>query len=68
MKKIAKNVFIGSSIAFGIIGIVMILMGGPDDTSTVFKAVVSKLFFTTIFIILPSFALSVASKYFDDKS
>jgi len=68
MQKIATNVFIYSSVAFGIIGILMILIEGPDaDSSMVFQTL-HKLLFTTVCIILPSFALSVAGKYLSDKS
>ena len=68
MYKIATKIFIGASIAFAIIGIIMIIAGGPDDSSTVFKATISKLFFCTIFIILSSFALSIAGKYLNNRS
>ncbi|QQG49657.1 MAG: hypothetical protein HZB70_02560 [Candidatus Berkelbacteria bacterium] len=69
MQKIATRVFIYSSIAFGILGIFMVLTGtDPDDSSTGLKLVVTRLFLTSIFIILPSFALSVASKYLNGKS
>lgn len=47
----------------------MVLTGtDPDDSSTGLKLVVTRLFLTSIFIILPSFALSVASKYLNGKS
>lgn len=47
----------------------MVLTGAdPGDQSTGLRMVVSKLFMTTVFIILPSFALSVASKYLNGKS
>jgi len=68
MQKIATRVFIYSSIAFGILGIFMVLTGtDPDENSTGLDLVITKLFMTTIFIILPSFALSVASKYLNGK-
>jgi hypothetical membrane protein len=69
MQKIATRIFICSSIAFGVLGIFMVLTGAdPGDQSTGLRMVVSKLFMTTVFIILPSFALSVASKYLNGKS
>lgn len=47
----------------------MVLSGtDPDENNTGFDHVVTKLFLTTIFIILTSFALSVASKYLNGKS
>jgi len=70
MQKTATKVFIYSSIAFGIVGILLILTGfgpGNDDKSPA-NQMLFKLLFTTIFIILPSFALSVAGKYLDGKS
>lgn len=64
MQKITTQIFIYSSIAFGVIGILMILTGGPDGNGTSdISKILQKLLFITVFIILPSFALSVASKY-----
>ena len=69
MHKIATNVFIGASVMFGILGIIMVLTGmDPDDNNTGIELVITKLFMVTIFVILPSFALSVASKYLNGKS
>lgn len=69
MQKIATRIFIYASITFGILGILMVLTGtDPDDNSTGLELVITKLFMTTIFIILPSFALSVAGKYLNGKS
>ena len=62
MQKIATKVFIYASIAFGILGITNILLEPNEDT------ILFKLFLSTIFIILPSFALSVAGKYLSNKS
>jgi hypothetical protein len=64
MQKIATRVFIGSSVAFGIIGLtIVITSSGPDTADTTFDMVLARLLFTTVFFILPSFALSVAGKY-----
>lgn len=69
MQKIATKVFIYSSIVFGIIGILIVITaGGPNTPDTPMNELLIKLLFTTVFIILPSFALSVASKYLSDKS
>lgn len=54
-----------ASLAFGVIGIVTVMSGGPDEAD---NAVLMKLLMITVFIILPSFALSVAGKYLSDKS
>jgi len=65
MQKVATRIFIYSSVIFGIIGIVTVINGGPDKPE---NALLMKLLMITVFIILPSFALSVASKYLNDKS
>lgn len=68
MQKIATRVFIIASIVFGILGILMVLTGtDPDDNSYGIELVITKLFMSTIFVILTSFALSVASKYLNGK-
>jgi hypothetical protein len=68
MQKVATRIFIYSSVVFGILGILMVLTGtDPDDNSTGLQLVATKLFMATIFVILPSFALSVASKYLNNK-
>jgi len=69
MQKIATRVFIYSSIAFGIIGILMVIVGGPDgDNGSPLNQTLHRLLLTAVCIILPSFALSVAGKYLSDKS
>ena len=68
MQKIATRIFIYASIAFGIVGILIVLLlpEGLASNST-FGSILTKLLFTTVFIILPSFALSVAGKYLNGK-
>ncbi len=69
MQNIATRVFVCASVAFGIIGILVVLSSsGPDKTDSELSIILMKLLFTTVFIILPSFALSVASKYLNGKS
>ena len=69
MQKIATRVFIYASITFGLLGIYMVLTGtDPDENSSGFDLVITKLFMTTVFVILTSFALSVAGKYLNGKS
>ncbi|KKP86890.1 MAG: hypothetical protein UR90_C0018G0007 [Parcubacteria group bacterium GW2011_GWC1_35_8] len=69
MQKIVTRVFIYSSIVFGIIGILVVLTAsGPNTPDSNISEILIKLLFTTVFIILPSFVLSVASKYLNDKS
>jgi hypothetical protein len=46
----------------------MVLTGTePGHDNSGFELVISRLFLATIFIILPSFALSVAGKYLNGK-
>lgn len=69
MQKIATRIFIYASIFFGIIGIlVVITASGPDTPDSNISEIFIRLLFATVFVILPSFALSVASKYLNDKS
>ena len=68
MQKIATRIFIYASIAFGVIGILVVLTAsGPDKPDSTLSETLIKLLFVTVFIILPSFALSVAGKYLSDK-
>lgn len=62
MQKIATKVFISTSFLFGVLGIINIFTEPGEDT------LIFKLFISMVFIILPSFALSVAGKYLNDKS
>lgn len=64
MQKIATRVFIYSSIIFGIIGILIVISAsGPDTPDSTLSEILIRLLFATVFIILPSFALSIASRY-----
>lgn len=68
MQKVATKVFIVASIAFGIIGVLVVLTGsGPDKPDSVLSETLIKLLFITVFIILSSFALSIAGKYLNGK-
>jgi len=68
MQKIATKVFVYSSIVFGILGILIVLTGGPNKQESTLEQLLVKLLTITVFIILPSFALSVAGKYLNGKS
>jgi hypothetical protein len=69
MQKTSIKIFKYASIAFGIIGILIVLTaGGPDTPDTPLTELLVRLLFTTVFIILPSFALSLASKYLNNNS
>ena len=65
MQKIATKVFITASVLFGVIGILFILSLPlkDDNTASDYSHVLQKLLFICVFVILPSFALSVAGKY-----
>jgi len=68
MQKISTRVFICASIAFGIVGLLIVFTSsGPDHMDTLWDKTLVKLLFTCVFIILPSFALSIASKYLKEK-
>jgi len=69
MQKIATRIFIYASVTFGIIGILVVLTAsGPDKPDAGITQLFIKLLFINVFIILPAFALSVASKYLNGKS
>lgn len=64
MQKIATRVFVYASVVFGVLGVLMVLTGTePDENSYGFDLLVSRLFMASIFVILSSFALSIAGKY-----
>jgi hypothetical protein len=69
MQKIATRIFICASIAFGIVGILIVLLL-PDGlaSNSMLGLILTRLLFATVFVILPSFALSVAGKYLNGKS
>ena len=68
MQKIATRVFIYASLVFGVLGIVVVLTAsGPDKPDSAFSQVLIRLLIIDVFIILPSFALSVAGKYLNGK-
>ncbi|MCA9332733.1 hypothetical protein KDA00_02565 [Candidatus Saccharibacteria bacterium] len=61
MQKISTRIFIYASITFGILGILIVIFQ-PKDNS-----LLTRLLLANVFIILPSFALSVAGKYLNGK-
>ncbi len=64
MQKIATKIFIGACVAFGVIGLILVLTAsGPDTADTRLDVILIRLLFTSVFIAIPSFALSIASKY-----
>lgn len=70
MQKIATKIFIFASLAFGIFGLLVVLtLPGPNtpDNSSGVNMVFMRLLMASVFVILPSFALSVAAKYLRSK-
>jgi hypothetical protein len=68
MQKIATRIFIYASLVFGVLGILVILTSsGPDKPDSPLGELLIKLLFADVFIILPSFALSIAGKYLNGK-
>ena len=68
MQKIATRVFIYASLLFGVIGLLIVwTSGGPNTPDTPLTETLIRLLFGTVFIILPSFALSIAGKYLNGK-
>jgi len=64
MQKIATRIFIVASIVFGIVGILMVLTSPSGaGTASKFNDILSRILMGTVFVILPSFAVSVAGKY-----
>jgi hypothetical protein len=68
MQRIATRVFVYASLAFGALGIVFVLTAPANDNEgTDFNMVLMRLLFGTGFVVLSSFALSVAGKYLNGK-
>jgi hypothetical protein len=68
MQKIATRIFIYASLVFGVVGIAMVLtLSGSDNDPSIQTMVLRKMLMITVFVILPSFALSMAGKYLGDK-
>jgi uncharacterized membrane protein len=68
MQKIATRIFMYASLIFGVVGIAMVLtLPESDNDPSILTMVLRKILMTTVFVILSSFALSVAGKYLSDK-
>jgi hypothetical protein len=68
MQKIATRVFMGAAVVFGILGVIQVLtMPDNDNDMSGFNRVIMRLLMAAAFIILTSFALSVAGKYLKDR-
>jgi len=68
MQKIATRVFIYASVVFGILGIIQVLtLPENDNDMSDFNRLIMRLLMASVFIILPSLALSIAGKYLNGK-
>ena len=68
MQKIATRVLIFASLAFGVLGVLSVLTSAENDNeSSNLNKILMRLLMITVFIILSSFALSVAGKYLREK-
>ncbi len=67
MQKIATKIFIYSSLSFGVLGILWVILAldrnGPMDELSI---LITRGLMTCVFIIPPSFAVSIAGKYLMD--
>lgn len=69
MQKVATRVFIYASLTFGVLGILTVLTAsGANEPDSELSEFLIRLLFANVFVILPSFALSIAGKYLGDKS
>lgn len=69
MQKIATKIFTYTSVIFGVTGILLVLtspLKGADSSDL--NRLLERILIVTVFVILPSFALSVAGKYLNGKS
>jgi len=66
MQKIATKIFVWASVAFAVVGMLMVITTSAQSDGP--NVTLLKFLFTTVIVILTSFALSVASKYLNGKS
>jgi len=67
MQKIATRIFVIASIVFGALGLIQVLTLSEDSSdASGFHRIVMRLLIASIFVILSSFAVSVAGKYLTD--
>lgn len=68
MQKWATKLFVVASITFGVVGILLVLVEpDPGQKGSDASMFLSRLLMALVFLILPSFALSVAGKYLSKK-
>lgn len=68
MQKWATKLFVVASVTFGVVGILLVLVEpDPGQKGSDVSMFLSRLLMALVFLILPSFALSVAGKYLSKK-
>lgn len=68
MQRTATKIFIYTSVVFGLTGVAMVFnMPGNDEHSSPTHIFLMKVLLVCVFIVLSSFALSIAGKYLKDK-
>ncbi len=68
MQRIATKIFIYASVVFGVTGVLMVLVMPDNDAQrSPFHVFLKKVLLMCVFVILSSFALSVAGKYLHGK-
>lgn len=68
MQKIATRIFMYASLLFGVIGmLIVITASGPDTPDSPLNEALIRLLFADVFVILPAFAVSIATKYLNNK-
>lgn len=70
MQKTATRIFIVASVTFGILGVLVALTmsSGSDNNRSELNELLFRMLFADGFVVLSSFALSVAGKYLNGKS
>ncbi|MFZ1811967.1 MAG: hypothetical protein WAU02_00365 [Candidatus Saccharimonadales bacterium] len=68
MQRIATKIFIYASVVFGVTGVLMVLVMPDNDAQrSPLHVFLTKVLLMCVFVILSSFALSVAGKYLHGK-
>lgn len=67
VQKLATQIFMGASVAFGVLGTAMVLTALNSVNGNCPKWL-TQAFLISIFVILPSFAVSVALKYLSNRT
>lgn len=69
LQQIATRVFMGASLVFGVVGVLFVLtLPENDNDMSGLSLILQRLLLVCVFVILSSFAFSVAAKYLNGKS